>query len=235
MTPDSPGPYSMGSVSVHSMDVTITKLVHSCVLIEAGGRRTLVDPGSFTWNDDRFDLSAVEGIDTILITHEHADHVNIDLVRGALERSNGATIETTAALAAILGEHGIEATSEGPSRFVAPHERIPSGPGPENVGFHIAGSISHPGDSHTFTETMPVLLMPFVAPWGSLVGGVDRTRDVAPRFVVPIHDWFVSPDGGGFLYGLARAALAEDGIELIVVDDFTSVTLSVEGHGARSR
>lgn len=217
------------------MDVTITKLVHSCVLIEAGGRRTLIDPGSFTWNDARFDLSAVEGVDAILITHEHADHVNIDLVRGALERSNAATVETTAALVAILGDHGIEATSEGLSRFVAPHERIPSGPGPENVGFHVAGSISHPGDSHGFTGTMPVLLMPFVAPWGSLVGGVDRTRIVSPRFVIPIHDWFVSPEGRGFLYGLARTALAHDDIELVVVDDFTSVTLSVGGHGARSR
>jgi L-ascorbate metabolism protein UlaG (beta-lactamase superfamily) len=215
--------------------VTITKLVHSCVLIESGGRRTLVDPGSFTWNDERFDLSVVEGIDTILITHEHADHVNVDFVRGALERSNEATIETTTALAAILGDHGIQATSEGPSRFVAPHERIPSGPGPENVGFHIAGSISHPGDSHSFSETMPVLLMPFVAPWGSLVGGLDRTRIVSPRFVIPIHDWFVSPDGRGFLYGLARAALEDDDIELIVIDDFTSVSLSVEGHRARSR
>lgn len=225
----------MESSRVGTVDVTITKLVHSCVLIEADGRRTLVDPGSFTWNDDRFDLSAVEGIDTILITHEHADHVNIDFVTGALERSNGATVETTAALAAILGDHGIEATSEGRSRFVAPHERIPSGPGPQNVGFHIAGSISHPGDSHSFTETTSVLLMPFAAPWGSLVGGVDRTRAVAPRFVIPIHDWFVSPDGRGFLYGLARSALAEDDIDLVVVDDFTSVTLSVAGHGARTR
>ena len=225
----------MDSSRVGPMDVTITKLVHSCVLIEAGGRRTLVDPGSFTWNDDRFDLSAVEGVDTILITHEHADHVNIDLVRGVLERSNEATIQTTEALAAILGDHGIEATSEGTSTFVAPHERIPSGPGPQNVGFHIAASISHPGDSHSFTESMPVLLMPFVAPWGSLVGGVDRTRAVSPRFVIPIHDWFLSPDGRGFLYGLARAALAEDNIELVAVDDFTSVELPVEGHGARSR
>ncbi len=235
MTSDTPGPYSIGSDGVATSDVRISKLVHSCVLIEAGGRRTLVDPGSFTWNDERFDLSAVEGVDTILITHEHADHVNIDLVRGALERSNDAPIETTPALAAILGDNGIEASSEGRSRFVAPHERIPSGPGPENVGFHIAGSISHPGDSHSFSETMPVLLMPFAAPWGSLVGGVDRARALRPRFVIPIHDWFVSPAGRGFLYGLARAALAEDDIELIVVDDFTSVTLSVEGHGPRSR
>ena len=61
------------------MDVTITKLVHACLLIEINGNRILLDPGIFTWQDERFDLSMVEGIDRILITHEHADHVNADL------------------------------------------------------------------------------------------------------------------------------------------------------------
>ena len=37
--------------------------------------------------------------------------------------------------------------------------------------------------------------MPFVAPWGSTVGGVDRTRLVGPKYVIPIHDWFLSEQG----------------------------------------
>ena len=209
------------------MEVTITKLVHACLLVDVDGRRFLIDPGGFTWDDERFDPSMVEGVDRILITHEHADHVSYDFVRAALERSNGAEVETTASLQRILSEQGIGAVTSGTPQFVAPHERIPLGPGPENTGFHVAGALSHPGDSHSFNQTMPILAMPFVAPWGSLTSGADRARLVRPRYVVPIHDWFLSEPGKGFMYRLAHAALATDGIELIVIDDFSTVQLSL--------
>ena len=209
------------------MEVTITKLVHACLLVETNGTRVLLDPGVFTPQDDRFDLSMVEGVDRILITHEHADHVNVDLVRSVLERSNGAEVETTASLAGILAEQGIEAVTEGTPQFTAPHERIPMGPGPENTGFHVEGVLSHPGDSHSFSESMPILAMPFAAPWGSLVDGVDRTKVVEPTYVIPIHDWFLSEGGKDFMYGLATAGFADTEIELVFLKDFESVTLTV--------
>lgn len=209
------------------MDVTITKLVHACLLVEVNGKRILIDPGIFTWQDERFDLSMVDGVDRILITHEHADHVNANLVQAVLERSNDAAVETTGSLQHILGEQGIEAVTEGTPHFVAPHERIPVGPGPPNTGFHVERAISHPGDSHSFVETMPILAMPFSAPWGSLVAGVDRTRLVNPKYVIPIHDWFISESGRDFMYGLAVAGLFDDDIELVHLKDFDSVTLSL--------
>lgn len=209
------------------MDVSITKLAHACLFVETNGRRVLLDPGIFTWQDERFDLSMVEGVDRVLITHEHADHVNADLVRGVLERSNNAEVETTASLQRILADQGIESVTEGTPQFAAPHERIPIGPGPQNTGFHVDGVLSHPGDSHSFVETMPILAMPFAAPWGSLVDGVDRTRLVGPKYVIPIHDWMLSEGGKDFMYGLATAGLAEDDIELVHLKDFESVTLSV--------
>jgi L-ascorbate metabolism protein UlaG (beta-lactamase superfamily) len=209
------------------MDVTITKLVHACLLIEINGNRILLDPGIFTWQDERFDLSMVEGVDRILITHEHADHVNANLVQAVVDRSNDADVETTPSLQRILAEQGIAAVTEGTPQFAAPHERIPVGPGPQNIGFHVEGAISHPGDSHSFVETMPILAMPFAAPWGSLVAGVDRTRLVNPQYVVPIHDAFLSEPGRDFMYGLAVAGLFDDDIEFVNLKDFDSVTLSI--------
>lgn len=211
------------------MDVTITKLVHACLLVESNGSRILLDPGIFTWQDERFDLSMVEGVDRILITHEHADHVNADLVEAVLERSNDAEVETTPALQEILGEQGIDAVTEGTPQFASPHEQIPTGPGPENIGFHVAGAVSHPGDSHSFIETMPILAMPFTAPWGSLVAGVDRTRLVNPTYVIPIHDFALSTGGRRFMDGLAVAGLFDDDIELVTINDFDSVTLNIAG------
>jgi L-ascorbate metabolism protein UlaG (beta-lactamase superfamily) len=209
------------------MEITITKLAHACLLVEANGKRILLDPGIFTHQDERFNLSMVEGVDRVLITHEHADHVNVDLVRAVLERSNDAAVETTGSLVGILAEQGIEAVTEGTPQFAAPHERIPIGPGPPNTGFHVEGALSHPGDSHSFVESMPILAMPFAAPWGSLVGGVDRTRLVGPRIVIPIHDWFLSEGGKKFMYGLATAGLVADEIELVFLKDFETVTLAV--------
>jgi L-ascorbate metabolism protein UlaG (beta-lactamase superfamily) len=209
------------------MEITITKLAHACLLVEANGKRILLDPGIFTHQDERFNLSMVEGVDRVLITHEHADHVNVDLVRAVLERSNDAAVETTGSLVGILAEQGIEAVTEGTPQFAAPHERIPIGPGPPNTGFHVEGALSHPGDSHSFVESMPILAMPFAAPWGSLVGGVDRTRLVRPRIVIPIHDWFLSEGGKKFMYGLATAGLVADEIELVFLKDFETVTLAV--------
>jgi L-ascorbate metabolism protein UlaG (beta-lactamase superfamily) len=209
------------------MDVTITKLVHACLLVDVNGKRILIDPGGFSWDDERFDVSMVEGVDRILITHEHADHVSFDFVRAALERSNEAEVETTPSLQAILAEQGIDSVTDGTPQFVSPHERIPIGPGPQNTGFHVEYVLSHPGDSHSFNETMPILAMPFVAPWGSLTHGVDRARLVKPKYVIPIHDWFLSDGGRAFMYRLAEMGLSADGIQLVVVSDFESATLTV--------
>lgn len=209
------------------MEVTITKLVHACLLVETDGSKILIDPGIFTLQDERFDFSMVEGVDRILITHEHADHASVEIVAAALERSNDAQVETTDAMKDILAESNIDSATFGTPQFPAPHERLPTGPGPQNTGFHIAGVLSHPGDSHSFVETMPILAMPFASPWGSVVAAVDRTRLVNPRIVIPIHDWFWSLDGRDFMYGLVQAGLDGSDIELVVVDDFESVTFSV--------
>ena len=209
------------------MDVAITKLVHACLLVEVDDTRILIDPGTFSWQDERLVPSMVDGVDRVLITHEHADHVSLEFLRAALERSNDAAVETTPALQAILAEQGIDAVTDGTPQFAAPHERIPIGPGPQNVGFHVEGVVSHPGDSHSFAETMPILAMPFVAPWGSLTNGADRARLVRPRYVIPIHDWFLSEGGRTFMYRLAKMALDEDGIELVQIEDFESVALEI--------
>lgn len=209
------------------MDVTITKLVHSCLLVEAGNERVLIDPGIYTWSDERLDLSMVEGVDRILITHEHPDHLHVEFLRAALERSNDAEVETHDSLQAVLAEHGVESVTEGTPRFGAPHERIPTGPGPANIGFHVAGVLTNPGDSHSFAESKPILAMPFVGPWGSLVGGVDRARLVKATYVIPVHDWPLSAGGRQYMNSLARLGLAEDGIELVVIEDFTSTTLTI--------
>ena len=53
----------------------ITKFGHACVRLEHDGTSLLVDPGMFT------DREAVDGVDAVLITHEHADHCHPENLR----------------------------------------------------------------------------------------------------------------------------------------------------------
>ncbi len=53
------------------------------------------------------------------------------------------------------------------------------------------------------------------------------SASVKPRYVIPIHDWFLSEGGKTFMYRLAEMALSADGIELVQIEDFTTTTLSV--------
>ena len=58
----------------------ITKYEHACLLINKNGARLLIDPGNYT------NLPAkLEGIDIVVITHEHFDHLDIPNLRKVLE------------------------------------------------------------------------------------------------------------------------------------------------------
>ena len=53
----------------------ITKFGHACVRIENDDQVVVLDPGGFT------EREAVDGATAVLITHEHADHLDIDHLR----------------------------------------------------------------------------------------------------------------------------------------------------------
>ena len=86
---------------------------------------------------------------------------------------------------------------------------------------------AHPGDSYSFDATPPVLALPFLAPWGSTTEAVTLAKGLKPRYVVPIHDWYLEERGKGWLYTMAERALAEEGITLLRLDDFETVNVDV--------
>lgn len=55
----------------------LTKLGHACVRLEKNGRALVIDPGALTPQDD-----ALAGVEAVLVTHEHADHLDPDRLRG---------------------------------------------------------------------------------------------------------------------------------------------------------
>jgi L-ascorbate metabolism protein UlaG (beta-lactamase superfamily) len=192
--------------------VQITHVGHSCVLVEAAGVRVLVDPGAFTLG-----WESIEGLDAVLITHEHADHVDPGRLpallagnpRARLVTEPGVTQKLTGtvdrdleplAAGSSTAVGGLSVTATG-GRHAVIHADIPR---IGNVGFVLAETsgtgptLYHPGD---MLEAVPsgvdVLAVPVNAPWAAVKETVEFVRAVGAATAFPIHDALLSPTGRG--------------------------------------
>ena len=173
----------------------ITKFGHACVRLENGGRTLVLDPGMFT------DPEAVDGAGAVLITHEHPDHYQPDLLRRA-----DAPVFTIEAVAARIREDAPDLAER--VTVVAPGDTFDPGIPvrvvgelhavihPEmqrffNSGYVVTGdtTVFHPGDSLTPPgEPVDVLCVPASAPWLKASEAVDFAREVGAPTNLAIHD-----------------------------------------------
>jgi L-ascorbate metabolism protein UlaG (beta-lactamase superfamily) len=207
---------------------TIQRLTDSCLLITDDQGTTIIDPGFHTFQHEGLDLDSIGEVQRILITHEHADHVNPDFVRWLVDRGRDVRVYANSAVADLLGGHGIEASTDAPAGTTSEdviHEVIPTGAAPPNRSWSLTGVLTHPGDSYQPTSTEPVLAMALITPWGSATDAVAFVRRLAPRQVVPVHDFYLNASGRQWLTGLITNVLAGDGIEMIPLDWGDSYTL----------
>lgn len=201
----------------------ITKFVHSCVLIETGNKAALFDPGNFSQDSGLIDVASLPNLDYLVITHEHPDHFHLPLVTQICERFPDLTIVTTESVAAQLKDAvKVKVITESDTVceiFISTHENVAIGHTPDNIGVHFAGIFTHPGDSHSFSESKDILAMPMTAPWGSVTVAVKRIRELKPKQVVPIHDWHWRPEALAGMYDFIKQPLHEDGIDFIIPVD----------------
>jgi L-ascorbate metabolism protein UlaG (beta-lactamase superfamily) len=180
----------------------VTKHVHACVRIDEGERALLVDPGIWV------EPEAYEGVDEILVTHEHVDHVDADALVARAKANSSLLVRAPAAIAEQLAFVGVpvEIVAAGDTLTVAGfavtvvggrHAEIYEGlPGCANVGYVVDGRVYHPGDSlHVPDERIELLLVPASAPWLKLSEALDFVRAVAAPRTIPVHDALLSDRG----------------------------------------
>jgi L-ascorbate metabolism protein UlaG (beta-lactamase superfamily) len=196
----------------------MTKLGHSCVRLEHDGQQIVLDPGVWSGADP------LAGANAVLITHEHADHLDTGVVHAALELDPAMELWTNSAVAAQFEAFGdrVHAVGAGDAFTVAgfdvrvygrDHAVIhPDLPVISNIGFAVDGKLFHPGDSFSIPgEQVENLLLPISAPWLKAAEVFDYARTVGPSTSYAIHDEVLSANGIALMGQLASALLGGQG------------------------
>lgn len=192
----------------------LTHLGHSCLLVEVGAERILIDPGGYTPGvEDVRDLSAV------VVTHQHPDHLDQRRVPVLLHHNPEARVLADPGSVEVLSGLGLDAELTGHTRIgavaIAPvgethaliHEDIPRIP---NVGVVLRAvgepALFHPGDSLDGDPgDVDVVAFPLNAPWQRSREMTGFLRRLNPAVAVPIHDALLNDQGRALYLGQARS------------------------------
>ncbi len=195
----------------------ITKLEHSGLMVENQGRVLLCDPVEIEQK-----LPEFKNVVAMVITHEHFDHCDLDIIARIRAQNPQMKTFTTEANATQLADatavvDGDMVNVDGFDLhfFGAKHARIVPNIMPcQNIGIVINGCVAHPGDAFVLPpEKVAVLCTPVAGPWCKTMEVLDYVRTVQPRLVVPLHDAVLSKLGkkinDSWLYATATEIGAE--------------------------
>lgn len=174
---------------------------HSCVLIEKDEIQILLDPGTFAFDVNGKKPEDFTNIAAILLTHEHQDHTDPEILRRIIVTNPSCRVITNGSIKKILAEKNIESEiiTFGQEITIGslviqgvdcPHGPLPV-PVPESIGFLINGAVLHPSDSiepRGLSVIPRVLLAPACAPWMTANDAIAFVEKIKPEIVMPIHD-----------------------------------------------
>ena len=179
----------------------LTKYEHACFAVEKDGKTIIIDPGTFT-----SDLVIPNSVVAVIVTHDHGDHFNSDLLKAIIDKNPTAMIigpsEVTAKLATFetktvhggdsFAVEGIDLDFYGGEHALI-HPHIPLA---ENIGVLIDERVYFPGDSFTVPEkSVDVLALPVAAPWLKISETIEFMKTIGARLTFPTHDAILSTAG----------------------------------------
>lgn len=204
----------------------LTKYTHACVRLQKNGRILVLDPGNFSECAE-----ALDGADAVLVTHEHADHIDKPAVGGALGSNPRLELFAPEGVAAAMRDeapaaadriHAVEPGSAFEAAgfairtFGGQHALIhPQIPVVANIGYLVDNSLYHPGDSFVVPEGVNVrtLLVPLHAPWSKSAEVLDFVISVRAPRAFQIHDGLLNEAGLQIVEGHVRRLAAKYGTD----------------------
>jgi L-ascorbate metabolism protein UlaG (beta-lactamase superfamily) len=203
----------------------ITKLGQSCLVVETNGKKILIDPGSYSVEEQVKEL----GVGLILITHEHPDHLDLESIKKILLNNPDAIIITNDGVGKSLNEVGIKyevLEDRAPKDFSGveieacdcKHEEIFEDYGQcKNTAFFINKRLFHPGDSFCNPgKPIEILALPVAGPWSRVRDFMKYAIEVKPQICFPFHDGMLKSFGSA--HRVPQTALAKFGIEFKVLE-----------------
>lgn len=168
----------------------ITRNFQSCLLIEDGNARVLIDPSAQDRDQDFGKLDAV------LYTHEHGDHFDADMAQTFVEQgiapvyANASTRKLVKASATEVKDGDeFEIAGLKIKAIELPHCLMVDGStSVQNTGYLFNGQLFHPGDGKELDGlNVDTLAVPINGPDISLHDAYAFTMQVSAKQVIPIH------------------------------------------------
>ena len=186
----------------------LTKYTHSCIRLDDGGRALVIDPGTFSETQ-----LALDGAHAVLVTHEHADHIDAPALLAAAQADAALRVWAPGPVAELLAPLGDRVTAVGAGEsfdaggftvrtFGGLHALIhPLIAAPvANVGYLVEGALYHPGDSFMVPQVpVETLLIPIHAPWSKIGEVIDFAAAVRAPRAFQIHDALLNASGGALV------------------------------------
>lgn len=214
--------------------MTISKLGHSCVLVETDHGRLLVDPGnlSVAAHQDLTNLSI------ILYTHEHADHLHIASLQSLLAQNPQVQIvcndgvgkyvtEAGATYQSIIDDEEMTVSGFKLRAFTSRHAEIYEEFGQvPHTGYLVDGRLFLAGDSFAVPPFPVEILAPaIVAPFCAARDAVHLIQAVQPTTVITMHDGQLNEAGLQTWYGLLERLLSDTSVRFIRFPAERTVTM----------
>lgn len=171
----------------------------------------MIDPGNFSPV-----VEAMSNVEAVLITHEHADHLDTGPVLEVLSAQPSIELYAPPSVAAAVRQAATDAGIE-PGRIhevevgqefsvagmnISTHGGVhalihSSLPRVANIGYFINENLYHPGDSYEVPAgiTVKTLLVPLHAPWANIGQTVDFVAALNAAHNYPIHDGLLNERG----------------------------------------
>lgn len=210
--------------------MNVTKLVHSCLIVESNGKRILTDPGNYSWQSGLVTPELLTGIKAVVVTHAHPDHLFEEFVRAIQQASPSAIWYGPAEVVKQLSDWSIQGltTSDNEDvRFVEsqhadldPWFKIQ----PEHTSFVLFNDLLIGGDCHTLTESHGARVFAAAVnggPWGAVVGFTRMIESMTdrPQVVIPLHDWHFNDDARQAIYARLPEVLSPFNVDFVPLDN----------------